>query len=1424
MSPYYDVFICHRGPDTKRNIVSVLSGMLSCKGITSFVDYEMPAGSVVNRAIEEAIKRSSVHIVIFSPEFEKSTWCLDEVDQIMNIQSSPGTSNIPRKVIPIFCDVQRSEVLQRAVDSEYDLKHSTTEEIKRWAKAVRNVCEFGQFEYSSQTMCQWEKLQEVVVEVEAFIKKEARACSSLSYQDRSHQGRKPAQGYDVFICYVGEDTKRNMVSVLRGRLHSMGITCFDNYNMNHEPEINPHIEEAIKKSKAYVIFFSKNFASSKRCLEEAKLIMNMQCPSSTSSRTRKVIPIFYDVPPSEVRHQPENSEYHQCRVTGSTVQEGDQSWSKSLYELSKIKGFEFRSENMFQWEELEKIVKEVKLSLKEQTHGSFYSKQIDEVQMFVESKKKSEDVSLVGVYGPNKSQFVELLIQKLLDEFDRVCSLSNLMEEASKENWLLHVLGKVYSDPTRLDSHERLLVHGSHYEQILQRKRCLVVIDVVGNDLYQTRELLERLKSKLMNGSVVVLTSEFKHMLKEVMNVDELIELQESKGTLIICYRKGVDVHEAFLDHVQETFCMYGLEVRLLSKDELLSHSESTRNAKAIVCIISKGFSIAESETMLSDLGCSKILYILYGRDVMNESPSNSNCLRINFEESELNKMEFKTMVNEAVGIFRRGNEKTSEVIDFPIGLEERVHEISTHMGRSGSSVQCFGLVGMGGVGKTTIAKSVYNRLHVEFEKACFCLSTRAKGLVDMQKKLLCDLFGETYKGMDIEDVEHGKRMLKEKLKGINALIVLDDVDTGEQVEALYFPLCSLGRESIVIITSRDNGVVKLAQPKKIFDVKEFANRKHSERLFYWHAFLKPEPPPHLKEVSGKVIDACGGLPLSLEVIGAHLYQYNDDDDERTWNEALRYLKEVGKKIFRALRISFDGLDRNEREAFLDICCFLIGRKEETVCRFFESCYGIGRTYIRVLKSKCLITIEKSIFKERLIGMHDHLRDMGRAIIQDEERNRVWDEESAQDILKDESALSTLRGLSIRSDCPFPKEAGKCTSLPNLRILEVKVPDHDTTISQGLCANKILENMRCDGLRWLKWRNAKFHDLPDGLCCSTYLRVLDLRGSSNLTSVRIASLSNLQHLDLSDCTNLTSVRIASLSNLQHLNLSHCLELKHLPEEIARCEFLTSLPFLPTTLKDLDLTGCSSFRSLKASLPKLERLHLGACEALETAELDADSMRVLDLERCRRLKEVDCTGLRSLEHLNLKRCESLTSLPFLPTALKHLDLTGCSSFRSLKASLPKLEELHLWGCEALETAELDVDSMRVLGLSYCRRLKEVDCTGLRSLEQLYLEGCESLTTFAFLPTTPKELNLNWCSSFRSLKASLPKLEELHLRGCEALETAELDADCRRLKELDFAGCRRLKELDCTAAVHYISFLELVEQFKFCHLRMCMRMSI
>ncbi|KAH7331400.1 hypothetical protein KP509_20G031300 [Ceratopteris richardii] len=331
-------------------------------------------------------------------------------------------------------------------------------------------------------------------------------------------------------------------------------------------------------------------------------------------------------------------------------------------------------------------------------------------------------------------------------------------------------------------------------------------------------------------------------------------------------------------------------------------------------------------------------------------------------------------------------------------------------------------------------------------------------------------------------------------------------------------------------MTTRYLEVLKFAQPKEIFHVEGLGNREHWERLFNWHAFLKPEPPPHLKEVSRKMIAACQGLPLSLEVMGAHLYGHNY---KSYWDESLRSLQQDGKGIFSVLSLSLMGLESKQREAFLDICCFLIGEKEEIACRVLEACYGYGRTYLDVLKSRCLITIDvdcgrrenrmimymkgeeewdmelydhllrdvgKRMMGEEevsVIGMHDHLRDMGRDIVRRTERNRVWDKESLEDILKDEKALSRLRGISIRSDFPFSKEAGKCRSLPALKILKVKQRLSPPRANwKNIFKNNFLENVQCNELRWLDWKKARFRCLPDGLC-SKNLRVLDLSQSHN---------------------------------------------------------------------------------------------------------------------------------------------------------------------------------------------------------------------------------------------------------------------------------------------------------------------------------------
>ncbi|KAH6556933.1 hypothetical protein KP509_1Z147200 [Ceratopteris richardii] len=175
----YDVFICHWQRDIQRNVVSVLRGMLLCKGITPFVaGYgKDDGGSALDSEIIQAIENSIVHVIFLSPDFECSKRCLEEVFYIMKIQGSPGTSDASRKptVVPIFYDTEPSTVRYQQKGKTYYLdeaeESSTGEERKRWASALHDLSLLHGHEYDSRSTFQWEKLYDVVKIVEASAKK-----------------------------------------------------------------------------------------------------------------------------------------------------------------------------------------------------------------------------------------------------------------------------------------------------------------------------------------------------------------------------------------------------------------------------------------------------------------------------------------------------------------------------------------------------------------------------------------------------------------------------------------------------------------------------------------------------------------------------------------------------------------------------------------------------------------------------------------------------------------------------------------------------------------------------------------------------------------------------------------------------------------------------------------------------------------------------------------------------------------------------------------------------------------------------------------------------------------------------------------------------------------------------------------------------
>ncbi|KAL7257912.1 hypothetical protein ACSBR1_004102 [Camellia fascicularis] len=173
-------------------------------------------------------------------------------------------------------------------------------------------------------------------------------------------------------------------------------------------------------------------------------------------------------------------------------------------------------------------------------------------------------------------------------------------------------------------------------------------------------------------------------------------------------------------------------------------------------------------------------------------------------------------------------------------------------------------ICGMCGIGKTTLAKYVYNLRFQRFEAASFLLhvreeSKRPSGLVDILKKKERKINNEFEGRERIENVMGCKRIL----------VVLDDVDERQQFDNLIGKLDLIHRRSKLILTTRNKHLLK-ANEVYIFEVKELDSNKSLE-LFSWHAFGQDHPIQRYFAYSQSVVWHCGGLPLALLVLGSSL-------------------------------------------------------------------------------------------------------------------------------------------------------------------------------------------------------------------------------------------------------------------------------------------------------------------------------------------------------------------------------------------------------------------------------------------------------------------------------------------------------------------------------------------------------------------------
>ena len=370
---------------------------------------------------------------------------------------------------------------------------------------------------------------------------------------------------------------------------------------------------------------------------------------------------------------------------------------------------------------------------------------------------------------------------------------------------------------------------------------------------------------------------------------------------------------------------------------------------------------------------------------------------------------EFKFIKEIVQVVSRIVNRTYLSVAKYPVGIESHIQDINGLLHIGMRDIRVIGIFGAGGIGKTTIAKAIYNSFAYQFKDSCFLANVREtsmkeRGLVQLQETLLSEILGNS--SLKVGNVDRGINVIKERLCCKKVLLVLDDVDELVQLKALSGEPNWFGLGSRIIITTRDEHLLIKHNVDLTYKMNEM-DHNEAFQLFSLHAFKSDKPHDDFVDLIEHALRYAGGLPLALTVLGSNLYGRDRD----YWKSALKKYKRIPEKnILEKLQLSYDGLEESEKNIFLDIACFFKGQYAKYVTKILDGCGFFPDIGITELEEKSLISIDE----EKLV-MHDLLQDMGREIVRQEspkkpgKRSRLWFHEDVRYVLEENMVRLTSK-------------------------------------------------------------------------------------------------------------------------------------------------------------------------------------------------------------------------------------------------------------------------------------------------------------------------------------------------------------------------------------------------------------------------------